>query len=351
MRYFNLFSNIFITKGVNRALFIDLQRNTSELYPIELCEIITELKNRSIENLLNDFDEDSQVIFQEYINVLLEKEYGFITKDDWDINFPSLSTHYEDTSTISDIVIELNDMNVLNKIKDSIEELGVKYLVVFCERNFSLDEIIEIDALFYKSSLVGIEIYMPFHEKVDKEFINLIYQQTSRYYNLVFYNCKKIPFNVENEKLKFSVHFEQNNITRSSCGKVSLDYFNANLTKVLESINHNSCLHKKLSIDKNGNIKNCPSMQQSFGNIKDTTLEHAINQPDFKKYWNITKDQIKTCQDCEFRYICTDCRAFVENPVDNYSKPLKCGYNPYTNKWEEWSTNPLKQKAIQFYEL
>ncbi len=34
-----------------------------------------------------------------------------------------------------------------------------------------------------------------------------------------------------------------------------------------------------------------------------------------------------------------------------YSKPLKCGYNPYTNVWEEWSINPLKQKAIDYYNM
>jgi hypothetical protein len=33
-------------------------------------------------------------------------------------------------------------------------------------------------------------------------------------------------------------------------------------------------------------------MKDSFGNIKDTTLEEAINKPGFKKYWNITKDEI-----------------------------------------------------------
>jgi hypothetical protein len=32
-----------------------------------------------------------------------------------------------------------------------------------------------------------------------------------------------------------------------------------------------------------------------------------------------------------------------------YSKPLKCGYNPYTCEWEEWSTHPMKQKAIEYY--
>ena len=90
-------------------------------------------------------------------------------------------------------------------------------------------------------------------------------------------------------------------------------------------------------------------MVESFGNIKNTTLVEAIEKINFKKFWNISKNQIEVCKDCEFRHICTDCRAFTENPEDHYSKPLKCGYSPYTNKWEEWSTNPLKQKAIKHY--
>lgn len=49
--------------------------------------------------------------------------------------------------------------------------------------------------------------------------------------------------------------------------------------------------------------------------------------------------------------ICTDCRAYVEDPEDILSKPLKCGYNPYTAEWSEWSSNPLKQKTINFYGL
>ena len=78
-------------------------------------------------------------------------------------------------------------------------------------------------------------------------------------------------------------------------------------------------------------------------------LSKPWQYPDFKKYWFINKDQIAVCKDCEFRYICTDCRAYIENPEDMYSKPLKCAYNPYTSEWEEWSTNPLKQKAIEHY--
>jgi len=92
-------------------------------------------------------------------------------------------------------------------------------------------------------------------------------------------------------------------------------------------------------------------MKDSFGNIKNTTLQKVLKHPDLKKYWNIKKDDVAVCKDCEFRHICTDCRAYTENPDDIYSKPLKCGYNPYTNVWKEWSTNPLKQKAIEYYDM
>ncbi|PTT22996.1 grasp-with-spasm system SPASM domain peptide maturase, partial [Chryseobacterium sp. HMWF028] len=139
-----------------------------------------------------------------------------------------------------------------------------------------------------------------------------------------------------------------------SCGLIDLKNINLNRNFYLEAKQHNSCLHKKIAVDIEGNIKNCPSMSQSFGNISDTTLENALNHSEFKKYWNLTRDSIEVCKDCEFRYICTDCRAYTEQTTVNKerldtSKPLKCGYNPYTGGWEEWSTNPLKQKAIQYY--
>jgi len=74
-----------------------------------------------------------------------------------------------------------------------------------------------------------------------------------------------------------------------------------------------------------------------------------LNNDDFKKYWDITKDDISVCKSCEFRYVCTDCRAFVETPDDLYSEPLKCGYNPATTEWEDCSTNPLKKEVMNYY--
>ncbi|MBS1775206.1 MAG: grasp-with-spasm system SPASM domain peptide maturase [Bacteroidetes bacterium] len=137
--------------------------------------------------------------------------------------------------------------------------------------------------------------------------------------------------------------------TVTGCGQISPIYFCNNIEHITESQQHNTCLNRKIAIDAEGNIKNCPSMTKSYGNIKDTKLIEVVNNPEFQKLWYIHKDKISVCRDCEFRHICTDCRAYLENPEDIYSKPLKCGYNPYTGEWEEWSSNPLKQQTMDYY--
>jgi SPASM domain peptide maturase of grasp-with-spasm system len=148
-----------------------------------------------------------------------------------------------------------------------------------------------------------------------------------------------------------SIYFSNRLLTNKLCGYILPEIFENNLELYTESLKYNTCLNRKISIDENGEIKNCPSMTKSFGNIKNITLEQAVNKEGFKDTWNIKKDDIAICKDCEFRHICTDCRAYLQNPYDIFSKPLKCGYNPYTNKWENWTTNPLSKIGIEHYEL
>ncbi|PTT31706.1 grasp-with-spasm system SPASM domain peptide maturase, partial [Chryseobacterium sp. HMWF028] len=343
------------TKGATRILISDLQRNTSELYPLELYEVIVELKTHSIEDMLKNYDEESREIVQEYLNLLLEKEYGFISKNDWDKNFPPLSYEYHEPSIITNVFIELEEISLLKKIKPSVEKLGISHLVIYSIKPLSAQEFIEIDETFKTSVLSGIEIFSPFHQKLDLSFIKALQKNTVRIYSIIFYHCSKSPFKAKDE-YRFSLKFLKDDLKLSACGKVELKYFNTNISKVLEATNHNSCLYKKIGIDRNGNIKNCPLMAEVFGNTHNSKLEEVISQPGFKKYWNLTKDSIETCKDCEFRYVCTDCRAFTESTHKNntgldISKPLKCGYNPYTGEWKDWTKNPLKKKIFNSLEI
>jgi SPASM domain peptide maturase of grasp-with-spasm system len=101
-----------------------------------------------------------------------------------------------------------------------------------------------------------------------------------------------------------------------------------------EALQFNTCLNRKISIDVAGDIRNCPSTPISYGNSQTMTLNQAVGKESFKKLWAINKDRVDVCKDCEFRYMCIDCRAHLSDPSNVFSKPAKCRYDPYNAMWE-----------------
>ena len=132
-----------------------------------------------------------------------------------------------------------------------------------------------------------------------------------------------------------TVQYTRERITSESCcGNVSPRYFSCNLETFTESIRFNSCLHRKIGIDAHGVIRNCPAMPRSYGNVHSTSLASVVATDAFQAPGKTNKDQIAICQDCEFRYVCHDCRVFISDPDQPLSKPSKCRYNPYEGRWE-----------------
>ncbi len=102
----------------------------------------------------------------------------------------------------------------------------------------------------------------------------------SKYHRLTNIILHSSPKNYTKEIITFT---KKQMVDFSFCGAIN-GYFVANIDAYLEGLNHNSCLHKKIAIDKEGNIKNCPSMTEVFGNIKNIKLEEVLQNKDFKKY-------------------------------------------------------------------
>ena len=134
------------------------------------------------------------------------------------------------------------------------------------------------------------------------------------------------PFSIVLDYYKFPV-------TPSSCGVVSPRLFTLTFEHFTEAQNFNTCLNRKIGIAADGEIKACPAMGHSFGNAGSTKLKSVVNDPQLVQIGGITKDKVAVCRDCEFRYVCTDCRAYTQNAGDPYSKPAKCTYDPYTATW------------------
>ncbi|MCB0648191.1 MAG: SPASM domain-containing protein [Saprospiraceae bacterium] len=115
--------------------------------------------------------------------------------------------------------------------------------------------------------------------------------------------------------------------------KISYDYFNASTDFIFKGFSFNNCLHKKVSIDSNGQVKNCPSFNQSFGHYNKIKLEEIINEVEFLQPQSITKQDIEECKVCEYRLVCSVCWAYLKDDSNMISKPKKCKYDPYTGVW------------------
>jgi SPASM domain peptide maturase of grasp-with-spasm system len=348
---FTLFTCCFPTAGIERALVCDVQRKTYQYIPSALYEILTEHNGKTINDVKKAYNNEHDEIIEEYFEHLEREEYIFFT--DTPQYFPKMDLRWEEPFKITNTIIDIDSSSPdldWESIIDEFEKLGSKHIQI---RSFSDKPLSFFEDILLKCEnkrVVSVELIIKYQNGFDKRLLFDFCNTYPRVFAIYAHSAPSTETLHISEQGMGHIFFTQDEITSSNhCGIISPDYFTINIKTFTEAQKHNTCLNRKISIDTEGYIRNCPSMKEHYGNIKYTTLQEALQHPDFKKYWFVNKDQIAVCKDCEFRYICTDCRAYIENPEDMYSKPLKCGYNPYTCEWEEWSTNPLKQKAIEHY--
>lgn len=97
---------------------------------------------------------------------------------------------------------------------------------------------------------------------------------------------------------------------------------------------YNSCWGRKIAVDKSLNVKPCIFSEIIVGNIINDRMKSIMSKLDF--YWRLTKKTVEKCKDCEFKYLCFDCREIPFRKTQNvYSENPDCAYDPYTGEWDE----------------
>jgi SPASM domain peptide maturase of grasp-with-spasm system len=309
------------------------------------------ISNRDLDNALCDFDSEDRAVATQYVEFLIQNDLGFFCSSVEEVQaFAPMQLSWEYPSKITNAVIELsNDAHIPAVIKC----IGGNYVptlqLILHIADMSINQLNSLIEAFYKLPNKSIQIVFENNQCIEVHDLKNFCTRYPKIELIIAFNSQ-IETTVKINDCSI-ILTKQKDFSKSTCGTIHQEYFNTGLKHFTESLRHNSCLNGKVSIDCSGNIKNCPSMENSFCNIWNTNLLEAVESEGFKKYWNISKDTISVCKDCEFRHVCTDCRAYLEDPEDNFSKPLKCGYNPYTNVWEDWSSNPLKKQAKTHYHL
>lgn len=97
------------------------------------------------------------------------------------------------------------------------------------------------------------------------------------------------------------------------------------------------CIAGKVAITTAGDVLPCIFARNfSYGNIINTPIAEILSQAKLKECWQTTKDKIKKCKDCEYRYACPDCRPLAQSQSlsqDWYAAPSDCSYDPLTGLW------------------
>lgn len=350
-KYFKLFACCIPVRGFSVSIICDLQRTTFHYIPNQLY-LILQNKEIDIEELLKSYSDDERVTLKEYFQFFIDEEYGMLT--DTPDSFPEIDTNYMTPQTINNAIVDFSakSRHDFDKIFQSLNSLGCKHLELRFFDDYPLDKLInDILPNFRDTKIRGVVLYLKYREDLTEEFL---YKEIKQKYPVILdIIIHSSPIIKKGDEVNYRNLLYISDVISSEkhCGIIGVEYFSINSSTFNESLNYNSCLNKKLAIDSKGFVKNCPSMKTHFGSHKIIDINTIVSTENFQKLWKINKDSIDTCKDCQFRYICTDCRAYREDPDNIFSKPLKCGYSPYTNKWEEWSANPIKQKAIEHYEM
>lgn len=328
--YFLFWANCILVQGYRRTLVYDIQRERIFHLSNLFFEIFQKNKNKSIHDINNDVSDDNRMGYLKIIDFLIKNDYGILVDDVGTL--PSLSTQNEVPFIITNAIINVNssETELLFEIIRKLVALRIKALRIDDEGQISLEVLNEINKITFSSTIEYISIrshFSSFYELSE-------YHLSNRFRRITYYNSPKND-QIERPNNSFvDIRYSVNDIEYLDCGNIGKQHFVNNLLFFTEAQHHNTCLNRKICIDAKGDIKNCPAMKQSYGNISDTTLLEVIEKPGFKDCWTICKDQIDVCKDCEFRYMCTDCRCFIKDPENIYSQPAKCTYNPYICKWD-----------------
>ncbi|MBS1775014.1 MAG: grasp-with-spasm system SPASM domain peptide maturase [Bacteroidetes bacterium] len=335
-KHFVLYASCIPVKGYTNSLICDLQRGAFKIIPNSLFEILTVFKRKTLDEITSAFPASDHETIEEYFDFLLENDFGFWTSTPE--NFPELELNYETASLISNSIIDTNEESNhdYKNIFSQLDYLGCKSVQL---RFFN-----RVDKTLIENTLVSlnglrmsVELILKHSDFIDSEFYDYLLNKYQRVVSIIVHSANEDTVKGKGFNGIGQLIFLKQAIESSShCGDISPLHFSINIETFTEALSNNSCLNKKISVDVDGAIKNCPSMAMSYGNIKSNTLIEVLGNSNssFKTMWSIKKDQILVCRDCEFRYICTDCRAYLKESSNIFSKPLKCGYDPYTGTWD-----------------
>ena len=331
-----LFACCIPVKGATKSIICDLQRSDYDEIPNTLFDLLTTHDGSSIDDIKACYPKEEHEIIDEYISFLQENEYIFFT--DTPEDFPAIQLQWDSPQWVTNAVLDF-DKHSAYDISGVITQLSTLRCNALELRFFDSVPFSFIEYLLLQtqhSSLRSVSVIICYNEASDIFAIKKLFLLPAPITNVLIHNYNGEEFSRLLNNVELPIFTTPSRIhDETHCGIISPYSFAVNIQLFTEAQQFNSCLNRKISVDRYGSIKNCPSCDSVYGHIANTLLSTVLDNPTFRQVWTVKKDDILVCKDCEYRYICVDCRAYQQGGNLEKGKPVKCKYDPYTGTYAE----------------
>lgn len=333
MNYFSYFPNCPLVEGASYSAFYDLRNSAIIRFPSQLLPRLHALRDADRATI------DSSVHYPELAELaetLIDLGVASYTsrRSPW-IEIGKYEAESLPTHALVDVGPRHHNYPALFA---TLGDVGCEFIQIrFFELPLHDQEIRLIAEAARHASLRGVEIIAPFVGLEVLSWLALSLKESPQISGITLHSAS--PSARSNDvQLETGQHirFQTKRLGSSEdCGRISQESICAPTVSSFRRLQvSNGCHAGKVGIDVNGHIRNCPASKHSFGLISETELGDVVRSASFQSTWWVTKDAIEGCKDCEFRYACTDCRAFTAGDDVKTAKPAKCGYDPYVGAWK-----------------
>lgn len=330
---FFLFADCFLVNGATNMSICDTGRQEMYVLPNKCYEVLKSLAGSDVAAVRSQYGEQ---LVDDLISFSLQKELGFLS-DVSKSRFPPLSEKTENYRRVSNAIIDIREkLHDFSAIIPALSAMGCISLQIRIYGHVSMEYLISSLDEVHRSPITSVELYLQSSNFTHEQRCRILEKHACISNMIVFGSDQSGSVDHAHHSSLFNMSgLHETTQTMSSCedcGKINLKSMVVGTPQTfLEFKYYNSCLYQKVSVSEEGDIKNCPSMEKSYGKIGEISLSSVVSSEAFQHYSTINKDQIAVCKDCEYRYVCSDCRAYTENGL--YDKPLKCSYDPYSGVW------------------
>lgn len=262
---------------------------------------------------------------EEWRAFLIREELIFECPEEFIDQFPDIDLLLERPGHIDSSVIRIPSIN--GPVVKALERVGCQHIAVLLKSS----EIGLIPSFFRNLDITSItSASLHFEDVPTQRIIQNLNSDRAQYGRLRF-----IGVHGDADMIPTDGHHLAMHVLPNPRGNLHTPFLTMNQEVYMDALRSNSYFKRKIFIDDQGRISD-DGANWSRPNIPSklpNAIKMHLSSDDEPDIWNICKDDIAICHDCELRYMCIDQRLPSTCVSGGRHYTTECTYNPYIAKW------------------